>query len=518
MNRAIRWATVLLFLVILVAPFLQSAFSIFHIPVLHENRRRASRPTFSWKGVLAGDAPYGKKYEKYFDDHFGFRDLLIRTKHQIDFSLFNRSDEILIGKDGNLFFRDVEKYQLDQDLEWEGSKRQLWKNLHDLHDFFAEKGILFVTVPLPNKNTLYPELVAPWAIRRPKDTAFHQLRDMLAKGDLPWVDGYRVLADHRPEGALFHRTDFHWNDVGAAHVGKAIVDELGKRTGTGTRWEVPIDRVSLRNFSGNQSLALGLFHPPTEDTWVSPPRLAERSRCKAPEGWYLYSCAARPSQPGPLLPPTVVVGDSFGEQFRTTDFPAHFSAIRHMRYTDMRAHLSDIPADTKVILFEFQETGLIFMQRDPDRLKLWPDISRPISLGSEGPVLTDPLLIRPVYVDVEAPESVGAGQSFEVAFGVRNNGTQTWPAHTKAPLRFGYHWADPEGQGNWNSVVWDDGTRASLTADVPPGGSARLTMTVKALPKASPGCKLIVAPVIDGLAKSGWHTEHVHVTTVDITK
>ncbi|MBL8113413.1 MAG: hypothetical protein JNK60_11040, partial [Acidobacteria bacterium] len=304
----IKGTTIALFLLVLVAPGLQSLTGAFAIPVLDENRSRASRPVFTWHGVLSGDAPFGKQYEKYFDDHYGFRDFLIRAKHQIDFTVFHRSDEVLIGRDGYLFYRSVtEQQQLAQDLAWEGSKARLWKNLHDLHDHFAARGILFVVLPLPNKNTLYPELLPSWTIKRPKVTAFHHLRAMLAKGDLPWVDAYQTLVDVKRDGQLFHRTDFHWNDVAAAFVGRALVDELGRRTDTGVRWDVPVDRAPLVRFSGGEALSLGLFTPPREDTWVSPPRMSGRSRCEDRRDPFIYVCKLRREVQGTLLtllPPT----------------------------------------------------------------------------------------------------------------------------------------------------------------------------------------------------------------------
>ena len=57
---------------------------------------------------------------KWFNDHFGFRDFLIRSKTQIDYSVFGMSTRIHVGSDGWLFYRsvmDVEKPKFEKILE-----------------------------------------------------------------------------------------------------------------------------------------------------------------------------------------------------------------------------------------------------------------------------------------------------------------------------------------------------------------------------------------------------------------
>jgi hypothetical protein len=134
--------------------------------------------------------------------------------------------------------------------------------------------------------------------------------------------------------------------------------------------------------------------------------------------------------------------------------------------------------------------------------------------ASNAPYLTRIEEIRVEYRPIEIPTAMAAGSEMTIQFEAKNKGTTTWPSHGTPPLRFGYHWSDPEGRGNWNAVVWDDGNRGDLNLDVPPGGSAIISMRVKALPTPAKACKLILAPLLE--TTGGWSLDAPYVATVDI--
>ena len=135
--------------------------------------------------------------------------------------------------------------------------------------------------------------------------------------------------------------------------------------------------------------------------------------------------------------------------------------------------------------------------------------------GTNASYLTRIEDIRVEYRPLDIPTAMAAGSEVSIRFEVRNTGSTTWPAHGTPPFRFGYHWADPEGRGNWDSVVWDDGHRGDLTVDVPPGKAVTITLPVRALPKKAKGCKLVIAPLFE--SSGGWSVDFPYVATVDIS-
>ena len=56
--------------------------------------------------LLQANGNFADGLNAWFDDRVGFRDLFIRTKNQIDYSLFATSRKVYVGKDGWLFDRD----------------------------------------------------------------------------------------------------------------------------------------------------------------------------------------------------------------------------------------------------------------------------------------------------------------------------------------------------------------------------------------------------------------------------
>lgn len=60
---------------------------------IDENRVMSSFPKGRAIEAITGDGKYFKEIENWFNDRFGFRDMLIRTKNQINYSVFNTTNE-----------------------------------------------------------------------------------------------------------------------------------------------------------------------------------------------------------------------------------------------------------------------------------------------------------------------------------------------------------------------------------------------------------------------------------------
>jgi alginate O-acetyltransferase complex protein AlgJ len=96
--------------------------------------------------------------------------------------------------------------------------------------WLAARGIRYLVVVAPNKETIYADAVPPWYTRVSGPSRLAQLRAYLdqdkrgTEGD--FLDLTDALAAHRADGRLYHLTDTHWDDRGAFIGYRAVAARL----------------------------------------------------------------------------------------------------------------------------------------------------------------------------------------------------------------------------------------------------------------------------------------------------
>ena len=122
-------------------------------------------PHFTWDSYRS--AEYQAQLESYLNEHYGFREPLIRFYNQFLYDFFRKtySEEVVIGKDYWSYFKQhVNEYYGTEMYRWYDSKeeacadfdreaRLMWKLRGVLQDY----GIEFLMFMAPDKGFLYPE-------------------------------------------------------------------------------------------------------------------------------------------------------------------------------------------------------------------------------------------------------------------------------------------------------------------------------------------------------------------------
>jgi hypothetical protein len=139
-----------------------------------ENRILAPLPTFAWSAVR--DASYFTHFENYFNDHFGFRDWVILSKHDFDSAVFQRvRPDLVRGKDGYIFYKFiVERYV--PELFRNYPREYMVDVFVNLRDELARRGIEMMLVHFPNKELIYHDkLPSYWHVESdPARLPFYQ--------------------------------------------------------------------------------------------------------------------------------------------------------------------------------------------------------------------------------------------------------------------------------------------------------------------------------------------------------
>lgn len=162
----------------------------------------------------------------WFSKHFAFRRELITADSLWKARLLATSaqTQVALGRDGWLYYAEtVDDYTGADNI----TPRQAFccaRSLKLVQDWVEEEGGTFVFTVAPNKLSLYPEHFSGH-LQRADRTAADRLAEALAVEDVAYADLFTALSG--AEETLYHRTDSHWTNKGAALGHDAILAALG---------------------------------------------------------------------------------------------------------------------------------------------------------------------------------------------------------------------------------------------------------------------------------------------------
>ncbi|MFT3842588.1 MAG: hypothetical protein QM723_36700 [Myxococcaceae bacterium] len=377
-TRTLQGFFVVLFGLIVLAPAVQWKFGLLHYEPVDEHRRKAERP----KGELISKlftTDYAKQYEKYFNDNYGLRDLFIKSKNQIDYSVFRRSDEVLIGPDGWLDYRHLGRDELVENDRLED--RDIEAIQHNIDAFSAwveAHGAKLVLLPIQTKFATYPEYMPRDWPARPPGTGYARLLASLTAHHTPFVDTTPLLVAAKREHQVYFKTDFHWSEPGAFIVARKLLDQIAQDAGSSRRWQHPLRYKRGPPFVGGLTRSLAVFAPPEEQSFeLEPAGLASGELVAAEAPYTLHFKATAPEE---WLPPTLVIGNSYVDNyFKQTGFYDYFGEARFLHLNHLKELPAHYPEGVKYVVFQFLESNLAREMRDP----AWWPVSTPSS-GSPG--------------------------------------------------------------------------------------------------------------------------------------
>ena len=214
-----------------------------------EGRRLAAFPKVEADENLLKVFP--KEFERYFDDHYGFRSALIELNRAWKSLVFKKSftRRVIRGQDDWLFFNDRGSL-----ADFMGLKRVTEDELDDWQQQLENKkywlnhlGIEYLFVSIPNKMTVYPEFLPIRARANQGESRLDQLAQRL--GESSSVEDYLSLTDvfieakdyasaliadkvgdrNAVDEGLYLRTDTHWTSLAAFIAYDQIMKNLSAR-------------------------------------------------------------------------------------------------------------------------------------------------------------------------------------------------------------------------------------------------------------------------------------------------
>ena len=172
---------------------------------------------------------YPKKLEAYFNDQFGFRKRLIHWLNLVKVTglRMSPSPKIILGKKGWLIDGYIDlPYFRGAGAAHARAARKLAARLRvERRDWLAARGIPYLVVVSPNKDTIYPEFMPSSYNRVHAQSRLDQfMAHLKAHSNLAIVDLRQPLLKAKSREQVYYRTDTHWNNRGA-YVGYAKIIE-----------------------------------------------------------------------------------------------------------------------------------------------------------------------------------------------------------------------------------------------------------------------------------------------------
>jgi alginate O-acetyltransferase complex protein AlgJ len=192
--------------------------------VLREGRYLAQAPKAPAGG---GDwLRLPKQVDAYLQDHFGLRQVLIRTHKDITRPLLGLgNDSVLVGRDGRMFYLGEETVRQSAGLLVRDQRvAEAADMLVRMNEESRARGIRFLVAPPPNGATIYQDDLPHWAQNPGKTTEYDLLLAKLAAHGVPAVDLRPAVKTARAGGPAFYMHDTHWTFRGALAAYNAIVE------------------------------------------------------------------------------------------------------------------------------------------------------------------------------------------------------------------------------------------------------------------------------------------------------
>ena len=306
-----------------------------------ENRELAPFPRVD--GSLTSIAELPTTFSNWFDDHFGFRSLLVRWYGESRLFMLHVSPAAAVvqGEHGWFFYGDDKSVEDFANVEPMTDQAQAnWRAaILGARDWLRARNIAYVFTIAPDKHVIYADQMPATLVRVGDVSRANQLFIALQDAGIA-VDVRQELFSAKVRERVYQQTDTHWNDRGALVAYQQIITAVRARVPrTPAAWSrsdfTPVDRiVEGLDLAG----MMGLTRVLREVDMTLVARRPRRARVLEPAG-------AQPTDEegrlvteidDPSLPRAVIFRDSFASRL-VPFLSEHFSRAVYLWQNDFDA-------------------------------------------------------------------------------------------------------------------------------------------------------------------------------------
>jgi hypothetical protein len=211
-----QWLFVL-FMVILLVPVMQWIFRPVEVPPLKGDIHLVEQPQITVGGWF--DETLQQNTESWVNQHFGFRNTLVRLYNQWRFWLYGKSSArgVLIGKQNYLYEENYIKAYYGRDFVGDSLIHARVETLKKIQDTLQSIGKTMVICIAPGKGQFYPDYIPDNMRSDPSVTNYQTLIKEAKKQGLELIDfnAWFLQMKDTSRYPLYPKTGIHWSHYGS---------------------------------------------------------------------------------------------------------------------------------------------------------------------------------------------------------------------------------------------------------------------------------------------------------------
>ena len=192
-----------------------------------ENRKLAEFPKLKTEEGI--NTQWLPQAGEYFQEHFALRNEFVTANALLNGKILGTStaDGVIQGTDGWLYYKDSLSDYLGEELLSERSLFNIAHTLSMMQENLENRGVQFLFTVAPNKNSLYGENMPYYdSIKVSGEKNLDNLQKYLEQEKISYADLYEMFSQEKE--VLYHKTDSHWNNKGAAMAAEKLLSALRK--------------------------------------------------------------------------------------------------------------------------------------------------------------------------------------------------------------------------------------------------------------------------------------------------
>lgn len=227
----------LIMLVMLISPVAKEINTIYNIEIapLKGYIQLSEKPEFSIDSWMNGS--FQLNYDKYLEDHIGFRNLLVRLYNQIDFSLFRvgHAAGVIIGKEDYLYELNYILAYTGKDYLGDDFIRDKCEKIKIVQDRLSKLNTELLIVLAPGKASFFPEYIPDKYLEEPgtitnNEAYLSSFQDM----GINHIDFNTLFANMRDTVSyeLYHKCGIHWSRYGSLFALDSVIHYIEEKKNT----------------------------------------------------------------------------------------------------------------------------------------------------------------------------------------------------------------------------------------------------------------------------------------------